>query len=122
MKTWLAIGALALSQLIVIAYGIPFHINVGTVQVSSNMVSYVTTSRTLASFILTAEKSELTCEKSPSICVQVSNPEGIGPFMPIQFEACNIKDAEIFASCNRPHLELSLNTAKWIQTSLGRRL
>lgn len=122
MKTWIVISALIGAQFIIIGYGLPFSINAGAVQVSSHTITYVTTSRTLASFILSSEKSEISCDKAPSVCVQVSNPEGIGPYMPIQFETCHPSDAQMMAQCHRPHLQLGLSTAVWIQTSLGRRL
>lgn len=122
MKMWIVICSLAIVQIAIIGIGINFKINVGEVQQTENSLNYLTNSRTIASFILASNESQIICDKQAPICVQVINPESIGPFMPIQLETCQKQDLNLVSTCNKPQLQLKMNTSKWVQTSLGRKL
>jgi hypothetical protein len=110
MKMWIIISSLAVIQITILGIGINFKINVGEVQQTENSLNYLTNSRTIASFILASNES------------QVISPESIGPFMPIQLETCKKQDLTLVSTCNKPQLQLKMDTSKWVQTSLGRKL
>lgn len=122
MKRWLLLSFLIFTQIWIIFFGINFKINVGDIQKNENAMQYMTTSRTIASFILASGQAEIVCENAMPICTQVINPESISPFMPIQLETCKKNDLQKIDQCHKAQLRLNLDTSKWIQTSLGRRL
>lgn len=122
MKHWMLLIFLILAQFWIVFIGINFHINVGDIQKNENAMQYITTSRTIASFILASNHAEIVCENTTPVCTQVINPDAISPFMPIQLETCQRHDLLKMGQCNKPQLKLNLDTSKWIHASLGRKL